>query len=560
MNKHNFILVLHAHLPYVVNHGTWPHGTDWLHEAAAETYIPILRSFQALKADGINAKMTLNITPILLEQLSMREFKAGFKDYLQIKIRNAIDDSIYFKKTGQSNLYDLALFWDNYYRQTLEFFEEINENIVAEYARLDKEGSIEVITCAATHGYLPLLGNDNAISGQIGTAVDCFKKHFKRKPRGIWLPENAYRPAYLWESPLGGGEPKERQGVEEFLSKHGIKYFFTDTHMIRNSEAKGVYLERFKGLQALWEQFNKNSTGKNLDKELNEHNIYLIHEHEKDPVYVLIRDEKTGSQVWSAKDGYPGDPNYLEFHKKKFPGGHKYWRVTGGDVSLGDKLPYDPEEALDRSRRHAEHFVSLLDNIASKEKKENSQIVALYDAELFGHWWFEGVHWIELLFRNLAKSTKVQAEFASQPVEVDQVRGKVSLPEGSWGQGGFHYIWMNDWTKWTWKLIYQAEDTFVKAVQEHDRKDKLARRILKQLARELLLLESSDWQFLISTWSARDYSENRITFHWENFSKLFEHYSEYAETGKFFKEGEALLEELERNDNVFKEVNIDHWA
>ena len=330
--------------------------------------------------------------------------------------------------------------------------------------------------------------------------------------------------------------------------------------MIRNSEAKGVYLERFKGLQALWEQFNKNSTGKNLDKELNEHNIYLIHEHEKDPVYVLIRDEKTGSQVWSAKDGYPGDPNYLEFHKKKFPGGHKYWRVTGGDVSLGDKLPYDPEEALDRSRRHAEHFVSLLDNIASKEKKENSQIVALYDAELFGHWWFEGVHWIELLFRNLAKSTKVQAEFASQPVEVDQVRGKVSLPEGSWGQGGFHYIWMNDWTKWTWKLIYQAEDTFVKAVQEHDRKDKLARRILKQLARELLLLESSDWQFLISTWSARDYSENRITFHWENFSKLFEHYSEYAETGKFFKEGEALLEELERNDNVFKEVNIDHWA
>ncbi len=197
MNKHNFILVLHAHLPYVVNHGTWPHGTDWLHEAAAETYIPILRSFQALKADGINAKMTLNITPILLEQLSMREFKAGFKDYLQIKIRNAIDDSIYFKKTGQSNLYDLALFWDNYYRQTLEFFEEINENIVAEFARLDKEGSIEVITCAATHGYLPLLGNDNAISGQIGTAVDCFQKHFKRKPRGIWLPENAYRPIIL---------------------------------------------------------------------------------------------------------------------------------------------------------------------------------------------------------------------------------------------------------------------------------------------------------------------------------------------------------------------------
>ncbi len=560
MKKKNFILVLHAHLPYVLNHGTWPHGTDWLFEAAAETYIPLLKALDNLYNDGIPSPITINITPILLEQFAAPEFKEGFKDYLKNKLKHVYDDSIYFKKTNQKVYGELSNFWEDFYKGTLEYFIGINENLIGEFKKAQDRGQIEIITCCATHGYLPLLGNDEAVNGQVSTAVNTYKSYFKKKPLGIWLPENAYRPSYIWKSPLGGRGFK-RKGVEEILSRNDIRYFFVDTHLIRNSKAKGVYLERFKALQVLWDQFKKGMAKRDLlTSEFPEHSYYLVHEHNEKPVYALIRDEKTGSQVWSAQNGYPGDGNYLEFHKKKFPGGHKYWKVTGNNVSLGDKLEYDPAIALERAQSHAEHFVSLLENIAGAIKdKDSNGIVALYDAELFGHWWFEGIKWIENVFRCLASSKTVKGEMAHKHIETNRPFGKISLPEGSWGEGGFHYIWLNDWTKWTWKYIYEAEETLRKAVKTRNAGNAFENRILIQMARELLLLESSDWQFLISTWSARDYAENRVTFHYENFVKVAALYGKYKGKKKMEDPDRSYLEHLEKIDGVFKNIDLSAW-
>ncbi|MCD6578425.1 DUF1957 domain-containing protein [bacterium] len=562
MKKKNFVLVLHCHLPYVVNHGTWPHGTDWLFEAASETYIPLLQMFDRLYNDKIPVKITANITPILLEQMVHTDFIHGYKDYLSMKIQSAINDEIYFQSIGENKSYELAFFWEEFYKSILEYFESINENMVEKFKEISDRGQLEIITCGATHGYFPLLGNDEAISGQIGTAIDTYKKYFGKKPKGFWLPENAYRPAYKWKSPMGSKPAQERKGIEEILSKYGIKYFFVDTHLIKGGEIKGVYLQKFKSLQILWSNFKKQyEEHEKSQKALSPYKPYLIYEHEENPVYVLVRDEKTGAQVWSGDMGYPGDSNYLEFHKKKFPGGHQYWKVTGNKVDLGDKLPYDINKALKMTESHAKHFLSSLENIVKNDLQDDDHgIVSLYDAELYGHWWFEGIKWIENLYREMAKSDIVRPETAYNNIKSGKIGGKVSLPEGSWGQGGFHYIWFNDWTKWTWKYIYESEDLFKKLVKECKENDKIKTKILKQMAVELLLLESSDWQFLISTWSARNYAENRITHHYDNFKKLYAMYLSYEKSKKLKKEETTLLNKINEEDDIFKNINLQNWS
>ncbi len=561
MKKKNFVLVLHCHLPYVVNHGTWPHGTDWLFEAASETYIPLLQMFDRLYNDKIPVKMTLNITPILLEQMVHPDFINGFKNYLNMKIQAAINDEVYFQSIEDNKYYDLAFFWEGFYKKILEYFEMINENIVQKFREISERGQIEIITCGATHGYFPLLGTDESISGQVGTAVDTYKKFFGKKPKGIWLPENAYRPAYKWKSPIGSKLAQDRKGIEEILSHYGIKYFFVDTHLIKGGEIKGVYLKRFKSLQMLWKNFQKQyEEMEKSSKPLSPYKPYLVYEDDKNPVYVLVRDEKTGAQVWSGDMGYPGDANYLEFHKKKFPGGLQYWKVTGNKVDLGDKLPYNINKALDMANNHAKHFLSVLENIVENDMGDDDLgIISLYDAELYGHWWFEGIKWIENLFRAMAASDVIKPETSYGDLKSSKLGGKVSLPEGSWGQGGFHYIWFNDWTKWTWKYIYETEDIFKKLVKKCTEKDKIKTKILKQMAVELLLLESSDWQFLISTWSARDYAENRITHHYDNFKKLYNVYQNYEKTKQLKKSEINLFEKIHSEDDIFKNINLDNW-
>lgn len=567
--KGAFTFVLHGHLPYVVAHGRWPHGMDWLNEAAAETYIPLLDAFWGLVEEGISPKVTMGLTPVLCEQLRHPDFVSEFKEYLAAKIKASERDEAEFAATGRQQLVPVARMWREFYSGILQRFEGVyGEDVVGAFARLQDGGHIEIITCAATHGYLPLLGEDTSVQAQIRAGVHTYRRHFGREPRGIWLPECAYRPRYRWRNPLDPeASPVLRKGVEEFLSEERLRYFIIDTPLLRGGRAIGVYIERFEALRELWRHFEAQYKPAEEDVEKSPYELYLVGSTPgRAPVAVFTRDPKTGLQVWSGEHGYPGDGWYLDFHKKHFPGGNRYWRVTSAKSDLADKQPYEPGMVESRLTENADHFTHLVVSTLQAEARAEGAgdkhiLCAPYDAELFGHWWFEGPRWLVKVLRNIARSGEVELRTCAEHLERARPSTVISLPEGSWGQGGFHWIWLNDWTKWTWKHIYEAEARMRELASRYaESADERVQSILRQLARELLLLEASDWQFLISTWSARDYAELRVSVHYENFTRLARMLESYA-SGGHLEEGEwTFLGECEKRDAVFPDVDPRWWA
>jgi 1,4-alpha-glucan branching enzyme len=559
-----FTFVLHAHLPYVLHHGKWPHGVDWLSEAAAETYIPLLNCLFDLVADGFQPKLSLDISPVLAEQLGSPLFQNEFSEYLLHKIESAEEDILQFKKYGESDFEAVAIFWRDFYTQTKIHFEKRYEgDLIRAFRELQESGVLDLMTCGATHGYFPLLSHDSSINAQVKTAVHTHKKHFKTSPRGIWLPECAYRPGYRWISPIAsvlGKREIPRRGIEDFLSENQLEYFIIDSAMLKGGETVGVYLERFKALQKLWNQFQKETMYLPEDQSKSPYNLYLLNpSHGGKPVAVFTRDPKTGLQVWSGEWGYPGDGWYLEFHKKRFPGGHRYWRVTTSHRDLADKTLYNREMALERVKSHAHHYVRLVKNILKEQSVSTGQsgiVTAPYDAELFGHWWFEGVEFLKLVLQEMSEDNEIKLTHASEAVDSMKPSQVVTLPEGSWGQGGHHYIWLNSDTEWTWEHIYEDEVRMRQLLEKYQKnQDSLFQRILKQIGRELLLLQASDWQFLISTFAARDYAEMRFGYHHTTFQKLADIAEKLGDGGDISTEEEQFIEDIEKRDAVFSDLD-----
>ncbi len=565
-----FTLVLHGHLPYVLTHGTWPHGSDMLFECAAESYLPILETCQRLVAEGVSPKVTLGMTPVLVEQLTHPDFKRQFTDYLDTRIRAAAEDRDQFGKDHDDAGAEVAQMWREHFEQTKRaFLEDYGADLIAAFRRLQDDGHIEVITSAATHGYLPLLGTDESMQAQVKQAVSSYKRHFGRQPRGFWLPECAYRPRYAWASPLpaaGPQEPTLRKGVEEFLAENGLQYFIVDTATILGGAATGVYVERFEGLQRLWEQFRASYKPGPVATDKTPYEAYLVHSAVEDrpPVAVFGRDERTGIQVWSGEHGYPGDGWYLDFHKKRFPGGHRYWRVTSAESDLGAKERYEPQRAAERVPENADHFCGLVHDILTQHHAESGRygiVCAPYDAELLGHWWFEGPEWLYRTLRGISMNPAVDLVTCSEYLAASTPEAAVALPESSWGEGGFHWIWLNDWTTWIWERIYGAELDFPDlARQALASGDGKLQDIVTQAARELLLLEASDWPFLISTWSARDYAEHRATFHHDAYSRLVEMARRRIGGGASSIEDEEFLELCKKQDALFPDVDLTWWS
>jgi 1,4-alpha-glucan branching enzyme len=515
---------------------------DWLFEAAAESYLPLLNVFLRLRDEGRPAQVNISFTPVLMEQLKSPSFASGFKNYLKMKVEIAQQDRAYFEKIGNRPLEELTGYWEDWYSHLLEFFSGFcREDILAAYRNLQDEDQIEVLTSAATHGYFPLLSRDESIRWQVRQGRYIYHKHFGREPRGFWLPECAYRPGYPWKSPLGAGEAVGRAGVDEILGQEGLGCFFVDSHLLKGGEAKGVYLDRFPALKLLWEKFKK-EYHPGQESGQSPYQAYLAY---PSRVPFLARDEKSGTQVWSGKTGYPGDGWYLEFHKKHFPGGMRYWRITSNDADLGAKLPYDPVKTPERLEENAGHFVDSLQE--SLRDREEGVVVSLYDTELFGHWWYEGPEWLYLVLKKLY-NTEIEPRGVGGCLESLRPHELISLPEGSWGKGGFHWIWLNDETSWIWDKIYRIEQ---EALRLKGRIPAGRTRILKQFGREKFLLESSDWPFLISTWTARDYAENRAAEHFERAEKLLG----WLSRGQDLNPAEVkLLETWEEEDHLFSEI------
>jgi 1,4-alpha-glucan branching enzyme len=562
----SFCLVLHCHLPYVLGHGRWPHGADTLFEATAETYLPLLATIDDLVAEGISPKSTIGITPVLAEQLAQPAFPAAFESYCAEKIAAAESDASEFTAKGQRRLAGLAQRWRSFYEaQSGAFVERYSRDIIGAFRRLWEDGHIEILTSAATHGYLPLLGYDACIRAQLAQGTATHERLFGRKPRGLWLPECAYRPAYPWRSPVGDQDaPVARQGIEALVAEAGLEYFVVDTPLLKGGKAIGVYLERFGGLRELWEQFAKSYTPPTEDAEKSPYQLYLVGAPPATtaPVTIFTRDPRTGLQVWSGGWGYPGDGNYLDFHKKHTPGGLRYWKVTAANADLADKLEYDPDTVDARLRENAGHFVSLARELmeASTEKEPVPLVCAPYDAELFGHWWFEGPRFLSYVWRWSAADPSLIPATMGEHLDRAGVGEVVELPEGSWGEGGFHWIWFNDDTRWMWERLYDAETTMVEmAAWAPDAGSELG-RVLRQMGRELLLMEGSDWQFLISTRSAADYSISRFNVHAVAFEELGE-IARHVRTEYSLPDRAAeRIADIEARDPLFSDVDPAWWA
>lgn len=564
----SFTFVLHSHLPYVLSHGRWPHGTDWLNEAAAETYIPILNVLNRLVDEGISPKLTLGLTPVLTEQLRSPSFKDEFKGYLKQKTEAAQADRKEFKATKEPGMAKVAAMWEEFYQGALDSFTGVyKQDIAKAFAKLQRDGHIEIITCGATHGYFPLLSRDESIQAQVKQAVESYRRNFGRKPKGIWLPECAYRPGYKWTAPVDccGLKPYDRKGVEDFLSENGIDFFIVDSHMIEGGEAIGVYLERFEALGKLWTDFAESYAPRPVDPTKSHYDIYAVGKKPgKKPVAILTRDPKTGLQVWSGEHGYPGNPQFLDFHKKRFPGGLRYWRVTDTKADLAEKKDYNPAAAAKYIPEQAMHFVGLVkDSLRENYKttKRSGLLTAPYDAELFGHWWFEGPEWLYHVLKGMAKDDEVELTTGSEYLKKHRERTVINLPEGSWGEGGFHYIWFNEWTGWTWKHIYEAEADMIALSREFGvSTDEKLQDVLKQTARELLLMQSSDWQFLISTFAARDYAEMRFTEHVTVFKRLSQMAWKYGRGEQVDKGEWEFLGIIKERDDLFPDIDPKWWA
>ncbi|AAL81517.1 DUF1957 domain-containing protein [Pyrococcus furiosus DSM 3638] len=528
--------VLHSHIPYVRKHGKWPFGEEWVFEAIAETYIPLLMEFEKLRNKGVNFKLVISFSPVLLEQLNDEYMKKEFEKYITRKLELMKED---LTKYTNDQLKKAIAYMITYFEDVYRYWKEINGDIIGKFREFQEAGYLEIITSAATHGYLPLLGRDEAIEGQIANAIKTYEKYFQRRPRGMWLPECAYRPDGYWRSP-STGEVVWRKGIEHFLKKYGIDYFFVESHLIDEGPATSKYGE-------ILPEKTKKSTLR----------PYFL----KNGIAVFARNRETGIQVWSADIGYPGDFWYREFHKKAEKSGGQYWRVTSKEIDLGGKEPYVPEKAMERVEEHARHFISLVSSLLEEFKKKEGEygiVVAPYDTELFGHWWFEGVKWLGKVLE-LAEKLGIKTTTISEFLDnFDGKRYEIELPEGSWGMFGTHYTWWNPEVEWTWPIIHLAEDRMVALASKYLGRDELTDRTLDQLGRELLLIESSDWQFLITTKQAKKYAKKRILEHAHIFHRLANSLEVYVKTGEFPEM--ELLEEAEDKDNVFHPIVIEPYV
>jgi len=540
----------------VVNHGRWPHGSDWLCEAAFECYLPLLETAHRLVADGISPKWTINLSPVLTEQLASPEFQKELSFYHDNVRRACAESRDHFAREGQKDIVRLTHFWEEFFERMWEMHRRIGGDIPGTFADLQRAGHVEIITCAATHGYLPLLSRDESIHLQLRTAVETHRRHFGRAPRGIWLPECAYRPRYEWTPPTGrdsGRDRRVRPGIEELLAEHGLEYFIADAHLVAAGQPIFLYRDYIplKGGQ------NEPVATIPSTEARSPYEPYRVASRGgTGQAVAFFRDPRTTLQVWSRAHGYPGEYAYLEFHKKHFPGGLRFWRITDNLGDFGTKAVYDPGLAAQKVALQASHFAELVkDTLAHASVKGPALVCSPYDAELFGHWWFEGPLWLEQAAREMARKD-VSRMTLGEALQSVPPRTTLALPEGSWGEGGDHRVWLNRDTEWTWDRVYSAEAEWVGHLARLAGADRPElRRVLAQATRELLLLQSSDWQFLITTGTASDYAERRVAEHYAEFKRL-------CEMARALEAGDTLsadaahsLERLERDDFCFPNLD-----
>ena len=543
MSIGSFCLVLHGHMPYVLHHGIWPHGEDWLYEAAAETYLPLLSVIEECNNLNANPQVTIGITPVLLEQLANEYFKKGFVSYLRDRVHQAEQDRLLFEKEDQPHMAWLAGRWVQFYDDLSEKFYRIKQDIPAEFRKWDSLGAVELLTSAATHGYMPLLLEDSSIHAQLRAGLYSSEKILGFKPKGIWLPEGAYRPAGYWSPVISWGSGSWRKGIDELVSQEGLTHFFVDYHMVTNGDGAG----QINVHQPVWVDGNDS---------------------QKPTMTAFARDPYICKQVWCGFVGYPADGVYLEFHKRQGPRrGLRYWKVTDRKSDLGAKHFYYPDDIPGKIYEQSRHFCNEVKRRLYEYKNQTGKhgvVVACFDAELFGHWWFEGPAFLRDVLLTLNSDPDVDLRTAGNFLNTFRPEKTIRLPAGSWGEGGDHRVWADEQLKWLWEIEYKAEVLFGKLTFNLPwRKNPKMRELLEKAGRELLLLQASDWPFVITRRQAPDYGIKRFIQHssrFDLFTDLAERLNENPHYLSRLDDVQKLqIKEAEMSDVIFKDIDLNWW-
>ena len=521
----------------------------------------------------------MDFSPVNLEQLADPSFIDIFTSYCDEKIVAARKDLGYFETNHEKHLQPQAIYWEEFYSKTEEIFrEKYNGNLVAAFRKLADKGVLDAMTCGVTHGYFPLLLHDSNIRAQLKGAIATHEKHFGKKPRGIWLPECGYRPRYLWSPPVGPAEyrnhQEERAGIEELLAEVGLEYFVVDGALTKGGITVPAYVPTAKKLHErfLREVGPHGEPVFEADADRSLAEIYWVkstsHELPGPAPAVFSRDPRSAARVWASDLGYPGAGVYLDFHKKHYNSGLRYWAVTGAQVDLGDKVDYNAAYSEWQLDIDSEDFVHLVREELREHLAEHGRpgiIAAPFDTELFGHWWFEGPRFLEKVMRKLSESPDIELTNCSRALDnYTAPHITIALPEGSWGEGGHHYVWTNDAVAWMWDTIYPLEDRFLRVIRKLKQSTQLEesdllRSILEQAGRELLLLEASDWQFVISTQGAIDYSKERFAEHSEFLTRLLDMAENYDAGVGLSDDDAELLQTALVKDRPFETIDLGWW-
>jgi len=522
MRLGNLAFVLHAHLPFV-RHPEHPEflEEDWLFEALTETYLPLIAMLQSLERDAVEWRLTMSVTPTLAAMLADPLLQDRYQARLGRLAELAAKE---LERTRwEPEFHHVARMYVEKFSQCQALYERLERNPNKAFRTLAATGRLELIGCAATHAYLPLMSNHpKAQRAQLELGCREFERHFGSRPKGLWLPECGYHP-----------------GLDRIIADCGIGYFFMDTHGVLLSEPRPRY--------GAFEPIRSPDTG----------------------VLAFGRDQESSRQVWSKVEGYPGDPWYRDFYRdvgfdldyeyvrpylnpagERGAIGIKYHRITGAGEA---KLPYDPGMARVRAGEHAANFLFNREKqsewIAGAMDGRVPLLVAPYDAELFGHWWYEGPIWLEEVFRQASRRQRgVSLTTPWRHAQSEGVLQEARPAFSSWGEGGYSTFWLNGNNDWIYPHIHEMATRMERLATEHIDPPAMVRRALNQAARELLLAQSSDWAFSLTTGAHAEYAVARVRSHVHAFLSL----DQQVASGEI---DNAWLEDLESRNNIFPDVD-----
>lgn len=486
-------IVLHAHLPFV-RHPEHPDALEegWLYEAMAECYIPLLARLERLAEEGVPYHVSFTLTPTLAAMLRDPLLQDRFSRHLELMQelgRRELD-----RTRHDASVQRLARFHADHWDQVARLYHDrYHRDLIGPLARLQDSGRVEVLASAATHGYLPLMDVvPEAVEAQVAVGVQAYREIFGRTPRGFWLPECGFHP-----------------GHDQALRRHGVEYTIVDAH--------GLLFGQPRPPHAVYQPA---VTGAGLA--------------------VFGRDWESSKQVWSATEGYPGDPLYRDFYRDigwdldweyikpylragiRGNTGFKYHRITG---NTPHKELYDPDAARERARVHAGNFVfnrAKQVEYLSGGMSEPPLVLAPYDAELFGHWWFEGPDFLEDALRFMATNPSVRTTTPGQHLDESDGLALVEPTMSSWGYKGYSEVWLEGSNDWIYRHLHRAAERMVELANRFPGAHGLQRRALNQAARELLLAQASDWAFIMKTGTMVEYARRRTVEHLERFLALYQ--------------------------------------